>query len=190
VSTYDDLAALFTYPDATGLPRVRAAAAALEGLGPFAARIRAGAPERHEEHFTRTFDINPVASLEVGWHLYGEDYSRGAFLVRMRALMRDCEVPEIRELPDHLTNVLAVIGRLGKAAADELARGYALPAVAKMLHGFEKKENDYRGPLEAVQRFLRARHGRESEPGEIQAQPYGGACAPCASLPGEEVRGE
>ena len=37
-----------------------------------------------EEVFTQTFDINPLSALEVGWHLFGEEYARGMFLVRMR----------------------------------------------------------------------------------------------------------
>ena len=47
-----------------------------------------------EELFTRTFDINPQCTLELGWQLYGEDYNRGAFLVRMRELMREKGVEE------------------------------------------------------------------------------------------------
>jgi nitrate reductase delta subunit len=187
VSAYDDLAALFLYPDADGLPRVRVAAAAVDGLGAFADRIRVGTPEEHEERFTHTFDIKPVASLEVGWHLYGEDYSRGAFLVQLRGLMREHGVPEGGELPDHLTNVLRVAGRLPPAQAGDLARGFVLPAVAKMLRAFEENDNDYRLPLLAVQRFLRERHGQETEPGEVQAQPYG-PCGGCAGAVGTEKR--
>ena len=49
--------------------------------------------ERHdmwqvEEAFTGTFDVNPACALEVGWHLFGEEYARGMFLVRMREEMR------------------------------------------------------------------------------------------------------
>ena len=62
-----------------------------------------------EELYTRTFDINPVCSLEVGWHLFGEDYNRGAFLVRMRGLLREHGIEEGAELPDHLESVLRVL---------------------------------------------------------------------------------
>ena len=177
--THDDLAALFAYPDASGVARVRAAVEAVPGLGAFADRMRAGRPEDLEEQFTRTFDINPLVSLEVGWHLYGEDYSRGAFLVRMRGLMREHGVAESGELPDHLTHVLTTLGRLEGAAADELARGFVLPALAKILAAFEGKDNDYRLPLAAAQRFLRERHGEEAEPAEMQPPPYAQACGGC-----------
>jgi len=177
--THDDLAALFAYPDAAGVARVRAAAERVPELGAFAARVRTGRPEDLEEHFTRTFDINPLVSLEVGWHLYGEDYGRGAFLVRMRGLMREHGVEEGAELPDHLAHVLATLGRMDDAAAGELARGFVLPAIAKILDAFTGKDNDYRLALEAVQRFLRERHGREEEAAEMQPPPYADPCGGC-----------
>ena len=37
-----------------------------------------------EELYTVSFDLSPVVTLEVGWHLFGEQYERGAFLARLR----------------------------------------------------------------------------------------------------------
>ena len=62
-----------------------------------------------EESFTRTFDVNPTCALEVGWHLFGEEYARGMFLVRMREELRKYGLAESAELPDHLCHVLAVV---------------------------------------------------------------------------------
>jgi len=177
--SYDDLAALFLYPNLDGVDRVRSAAEAVGDLGPFAERIAAGPPEDLEEYFTRTFDINPVVSLELGWHLYGEDYSRGAFLVHMRGLMRDHGVNEGAELSDHLTSALRVLGHMDGKAAAELARGYVLPAIAKILGALEGKHNDYSLPLERVQRFLREQHGQEEEAAEVGSQPY--MCGGCGN---------
>lgn len=177
--THDDLAALFAYPDAAGLARVRAALGRVPGLGAFADRMRAGRAEDLEEQYTRTFDINPLVSLEVGWHLYGEDYSRGAFLVRMRGLMREHGIAEGAELPDHLALVLATLGRMEGPEADALARGFVLPAITKILDALAGSDNDYRLPLEAVQRFLRERHGREEKPAEMQPPPYAQPCGGC-----------
>ena len=57
-------------------------------------------------------DINPECTLEVGWQLYGEDYNRGAFLVRMRAWMRSVGVEERGELPaDLAADDAEVVGR-------------------------------------------------------------------------------
>lgn len=135
-----ELAALLSYPgagfrDAFGRARkvlsalAPAAAAALE---PFAAFVAASSDTELEEAFTHTFDLNPACALEIGWQLYGDDYKRGEFLVEMRRLMRRLEVPEDKELPDHLSHVLAVLPLMEDEQARELAEQKALPALAKI----------------------------------------------------------
>ena len=70
-----------------------------------------------EETFTGTFDINPACALEVGWHLFGEEYARGMFLVRMREELRKYNLSESVELPDHLSHVLAVVAAMDESEA-------------------------------------------------------------------------
>src|SRR3990172_6774062 len=106
----DLLASLVKYPRADYKERVEACLRVLSeehpGAGailqPFADCVRGMSAEELEELYTLTFDINPLCCLEVGWQLYGEEYERGAFLVEMRQLLRDCGVRESTELPDHL----------------------------------------------------------------------------------------
>lgn len=107
-----------------------------------------------EELYTRTFDINPVSSLEVGWHLFGETYERGAFLVQMRDALRRCGVEESTELPDHLTSVLHAAGRMGQSEAEEFINLRVQKAVGKMLEGFAGQSNPYEHVLVSVQLLL------------------------------------
>ena len=190
--THDALADLFRYPDLAGKQTVLAAAATLRGvdaeldatLEPFERMFLHRDAIDLEELYTHTFDINPVCTLEIGWHLFGEDYSRGAFLVRMRELMRRVGVEESSELPDHLPQVLAVIGRVPADEAESLAREFALPAIDKMLGGLGDKKNEYRSVLEAVRGFLARRYGEPLTPGVVAGQPYEG-CSSCPALEGD-----
>ncbi len=134
-----------------------------------------------EELYARTFDINPVCCLEVGWQLYGEDYQRGAFLVEMRARLREHGLAESAELPDHLGHALRLLGRLGTAEAGRFARHFVLPAVEKMRKGFGDPTNPYRDVLETLAAELRASYGEPIPPAPLH-RPYECATA-CGIVP-------
>ncbi len=111
-----------------------------------------------EELYIRAFDMNPAGALEIGWHLFGETYDRGAFLVKMREALRRYGLPESSELPDHLIHVLPILGRMEKAAADSFADACVLPALEKIVAALEKKSNPYEYALGAVRSFVKSRH--------------------------------
>jgi len=184
------LADLLSYPKASGRVTVLDALAALAVSEPglriklagFHEFMKANTSEDLEEKYCRTFDVNPVCSLEIGWHLFGEDYARGAFLVQMRGRMRDMGVEEATELPDHLTHALRLLDRIEDDEAATLARSFVLPALTKMLEGFKDSDSPYRTVLESIQSHLRARHGVEGPEDDASAtvrpQPYDG-CGTC-----------
>jgi nitrate reductase assembly molybdenum cofactor insertion protein NarJ len=174
-TVYDRLARLLVYPDALFLDEVDACVDLLRAAHPaaathlscFAESVRDLCEDELGELFTRTFDINPTCCLEVGWQLFGENYTRGEFLVAMRVAMRDFELPESAELPDHLQHVLPILGHMTGERADEFGVSCVLPAVRKMLDGFKASENPYRHVLEAVACVVADRHahvptGRQS----------------------------
>lgn len=167
----DALAALYSYPG----PRAPANAKhAIEVLGsecpdavgdlrPLQEHLAAAASTASEELFLRTFELNPVCALDVGWQLYGEQYARGAFLVRVQGLARSAGVDPGTELADHLPNVLRVLARLEGASAGALAVRFALPAVETMRATLRKAapDNPYCGLLAATARVIARHYGGE-----------------------------
>lgn len=134
------IAQLFRYP-AEDYPdqarqlaeRLRQDASPAAGpLGTFAEYAERTPLAELEEAYTRTFDLNPSCAPEIGWHLFGEEYVRGLFMVQMRAQMRQHGLEETGELPDHLVHVVAVLAAMEPAAAGQLARACVCPAVGKM----------------------------------------------------------
>jgi nitrate reductase molybdenum cofactor assembly chaperone len=107
-----------------------------------------------QEMFTQTFDLTPSCALEVGWHLFGEDYQRGEFLARMRGALREHEIPEGSELPDHLASLLALVACSEPSTTDDLVRDALTPAVGKMLDGLEKVESIFSPLLRVVHQLL------------------------------------
>jgi nitrate reductase molybdenum cofactor assembly chaperone NarJ/NarW len=167
--TLDALGAALAYPEPGFRERLEAGAAAGGPLGELVEALRGLDLAELQELYTRTFDLNPVCALEVGWHLYGEAYERGRFLVRMRDLLRRLDLPEGTELPDHLTAVLPALGRLDPEEAAPFAAAYLMPALAKMREGLAGKDNPYEKALDAVERTvakiaaIAATPARESE---------------------------
>jgi len=82
--------------------------------------------------------MNPVSTLEIGWHLFGEQYERGEFLVNMRGRLREAGIPEIGELPDHLLHVLPLLDRLDPQDARAFADTFVLPALEKIAAGMPR----------------------------------------------------
>ena len=107
-----------------------------------------------QELYVQTFEFNPNCTLEIGWHLFGENYERGAFLVKMREELRRHGVPESNELPDHLTHLLALLPWMERRAAAELAGQALLPALAKIRAGL--KDNPYEAVIRQIEQKLEA----------------------------------
>ena len=51
-----------------------------------------------QECYTRIFDLNPVCTLEVGYHLFGENYKRGLFLANLSETEKSHEVALVAPL--------------------------------------------------------------------------------------------
>jgi nitrate reductase delta subunit len=171
------LALLLEYPDAAHVERVREALAALSreapeaarAAAPFAARLASGQALDLEELYARTFDWNPERALEIGWHLYGERYDRGAYLVQLRESLCVHGVDEGQNLPDHLATLLRLLPLLAPADAQRMAAQELLPAVRRIGAGFGEEDNPYRAVLAAVLALLSGVGAAA-----VDAQPAGG----------------
>ena len=149
MTKYDKLARLFDYPDESYVQRCRDA-----GLERFADEMAMLTTSGMQELFISTFDWNPATALDLGWHLYGEQYERGEFMVRMRVELRRYGVAESTELPDHLTHTLRLLARMDDAAAEQFARQFTAPAVAKLLAALEQRRTPFAAAVRAVREAL------------------------------------
>ena len=180
---FEHLAGLFEYPAAKYAHRVAACRQALNGnsggsgdslkcLEDHCSGLNAG---ELEEMFTRTFDFDPKRALEVGWHIYGEEYARGTLLVRLRQELREHGIEESVELPDHMTHVLTLLGRLDGEPADELAGRYVLPALDLLLKAVADSDCPYEPLLKVTREVVTAEHPKAQvgAPVERRGKPPG-----------------
>lgn len=165
------LARLLSYPDSHYLQLVELLyllvqaelPEAAKGISEFGMFVELCKEYELEEAYTRTFDVNPSCALEIGWHLFGEDYMRGQFLVRMRGELAKYEIPESGELPDHLTHVLPVLALMPQDEASQFAHACVFPALHKMQTSLDKNQSPYRHLIRCLVLVLELHYG-DSEP--------------------------
>jgi nitrate reductase assembly molybdenum cofactor insertion protein NarJ len=153
---YDDLAALFDYPGPDYPVRVWAAhqSAALrvpEAGGALQAFAKALPPlPELQEIFTRSFDVQAITTLSVGYLLFGDDYKRGALLANLHREQEAAGVDVGVELPDHLPAVLRLVARWAdRELATELVQEVLRPAVDRMIAEFSPDRMERRDRLYA-----------------------------------------
>lgn len=128
---------------------------AAEALADFTRFMADSDRTRMEEAYTATFDLRPVCSPYVGYHLCGEGYQRSRFLVKLQEIYRRYGFAVEGELADHFPAVLRFLARAGdEPEGRELARDGLLPALEKSLAAFEEP-SPYGELLRSLQLWLR-----------------------------------
>lgn len=167
------------YPGPDTAARARQAAAELAPLHPelagplwdlavFLERAPSGEPE---ERYTALFDMNPVCTLHVGYHVFGDTYPRGELLAGLSGELRRAGVSTNGELPDFLPTVLRLLGRLDEPESRRALRQAALlPALARMTTALEASRDPW-------SHLLRALPGALAEEGDAPEVP------PCPAAP-------
>lgn len=154
---YSDVAELLDYPGPAlarrgnallGFLRARYPEAALE-VEHFLDAIPASTLDLQELH-TRTFEVQALTTLDIGYVLFGDDYKRGALLSNLNQehtrAANDCR----GELADYLPNLLRLIPKLKDAELlGELVEQILVPALMLMIREFDparidKKNANYR----------------------------------------------
>jgi nitrate reductase delta subunit len=164
---YDLFASLLQYPASTMKEQATECLEQLRDVHPNAANalenfchaIEKQSPQKIEELYTTTFDMQPVCYPYIGYQLFGESYKRGAFMAQLNEAYHACGYSAGQELPDHLAIILRFLGldttnRKGDFCQALLNEG-VLPALEKMLKVFgEGSENPYFWLLSALHLFL------------------------------------
>lgn len=141
-------APLLSYPNKETLAKVESLQEYLNQKYPDAAEIIREFTEfakiiplwKWEEIYTRTFDVQAITSLDVGYVLFGDDYKRGELLVNLckehTKAGNDCET----ELADHLPNLLGLLKKLNdNDFKDDLIYLIIKPALKKIINEFDSR---------------------------------------------------
>lgn len=108
-----------------------------------------------QELFTKTFDVQPICYLDLGYVMFGEDYKRGAFLLSMQAeqlkINNDCGT----DLPDNICNVLTLMSiSEDDDFVEDLVWRIFIPCVKRMMAEFNSARVDLK--LKILRKMHRA----------------------------------
>lgn len=153
---YERLAGLLEYPNSNWKSRVTACAGG-DAVIEFQSEVNSLSLSDLQELYTRTFDLNPVCALEIGYHLFGENYKRGVFLANLRRTEEPFDLGQEHQLPDYLPVLLRLLTRLGdEELCTALISECMIPAIEKMLRALAETDNPYRLLLQAVRTTLQS----------------------------------
>ena len=148
---YSLLANLFRYPEEDFVLHLKEVQDFLDEfypeagkeLHPFSKFMNNCPLDEREELFTKTFDVQPICYLDLGYVMFGEDYKRGAFLLNMQGeqqkINNDCGT----DLPDNICNVLVLMTKSeDDRFIEDLVWRIFIPCVKKMITEFNSARVD------------------------------------------------
>lgn len=161
---YKILADVFRYPDGHQEEYTQKFLNMLSAKFPEKVEMLQKVVEKHEqlsihqrqEYYLKTFDVQAVCYLDIGYVLFGEDYKRAQLLVNLQSEHQKAGVDCGNELGDHLPNVLTLLSKLNDPDfAEELGFIITTPAVRFMLTKFKDIQgNYYKDLLKVLYEFL------------------------------------
>jgi nitrate reductase assembly molybdenum cofactor insertion protein NarJ len=146
IGDYSLLADLFVYPDeaiAANTARVQEYLdlqypTAGHHLETFSECVAQTTLHEMQEIFLRSFDVQAVTTLDIGYVLFGDDYKRGAMLVNLNQEHAKVGNPCYNELADHLPNVLRLVPLIeDDDFRAELVDRLLAPAMRKIIAEFD-----------------------------------------------------
>lgn len=165
ISNYELLATLFVYPDNENYRNkieevykylTSACTEASDAMKPFMDFISTASLNEIQELFLRSFDVQAITTLDIGFTLFGEDFKRGQLLVNLNREHREAGNECYTELSDHLPNVIRLLTKMKNIEIrNEIALRLLIPAVEKMIGEFdgkkmEKKDEIYKKNLKTI----------------------------------------
>jgi len=155
IEHYNELSTLFDYPNEDYYVHVDKMIDALSNRYPDASKELEAFLEllpkdiyKLQELYTKSFEVQPVTSLEIGYLLYGDDYTRGEVMVHLNKEHKKVQNELGTELADHLANVLRLLPKMqDEHLVDELVTLMIAPAVEVMLKEYSAKNMEEKDKL-------------------------------------------
>ncbi len=106
-------------------------------LQPFTDVISSVSKYELEDLYLRSFEVQSITTLDIGYVIFGDDYKRGELLVNLNKEHQTYGIDCGNELADNLSNILKLINVIeDNELLDDLVNKIIVPALIKMIDGF------------------------------------------------------
>ncbi len=146
--SYEIYADVFDYPSDSLKSKIENVQQYLDINYPEAAKLfndftgfaKSADPKSWEEIYTRSFDVQALTTLDLGYVLFGDDYKRGELLVNLNNEHKKADNSCGSELSDHLPNVLRLLAKLkDEELRADIISFLLYPALRKIESEFDSK---------------------------------------------------
>lgn len=110
-------------------------------LRPFTEFTELSSQNEIEELYTRSFEVQAITAMDLGYILFGDDYKRAKLLVSLNREIIDANIETHNELADHLPNVLKLLPTLkDKSVLNDLILDVIYPSLENILEDFSPEK--------------------------------------------------
>ena len=110
-----------------------------------------------EEHYIRTFDVQAICHLDIGYIIFGDDSKRGRFLYHIKEEQENANNDCGKDLADFLPNILTLLSKTdNKDLAEELSVSILIPALLQISQKLESENSIFNIPVEILISLLKS----------------------------------
>lgn len=159
----DTLAFVLEYPGVSFESKIETARVASgstermeKALSDLANYLESEGKTKAEERYTQLFDLSPVCTLHIGYHLFGDAYGRGELLAGLVRELRNANVSLGSEIPDFLPTLLRLVPRIDNDEDRQVfLEQVLLPGLAKMEASMTEAQDPWSEIIRALPEVLR-----------------------------------
>jgi len=148
IDHYEKLAQIFLFPKSGYRDKIKEAEIVIKKHCPesystfkqFSDFVNSCSFDEVTEIFTRTFDVQAITTLDIGYVLFGDDYKRGELLVNLNREHREAGNECNGELADNLSNLLTLLSKMkNHDIRNDLVEIIIMPGLNKIIKEFDSK---------------------------------------------------
>jgi len=101
-----------------------------------------------QEIYIKSFEIQSIVTLNIGYLIYGDDYKRAELLINLNNEYKKNNIKCENDLSDYLPNILIFLSKCkNMALINEFISNFLMPALKVMIDEFDPEKIDQRNKM-------------------------------------------